>query len=148
MVAFPIVHFGLSVILLLMARSVRQLVRDVLYIFQMNRMSDDPSFSRTLVFGAGLRYRAFRRELMRKVMTEKRVIVGIVDDDLLLKGKFIGGLKIYGSHMDAKQIAEETKADSVVIACEMDPERRRAVVESFKASGLKVSCFTFSETKL
>ena len=148
MLAFPVVHFGLSLILLMSVRSLRQFVRDLFYLVQAKRMADDASFSRTLVFGAGLRYRAFRREIVRKVLTGKRVIVGLVDDDILLRGKYIGGMKVDGPHMDAKRIVEETKADSVVIACELPPERLHAVVESFKSCGLKVSHFTFSETPL
>jgi FlaA1/EpsC-like NDP-sugar epimerase len=148
MIAFPVVHFGLSLILLMSVRTVRQIVRDVLYLVQAKRMADDMSFSRTLVFGAGLRYRAFRRELVRKILAEKRVIVGLVDDDILLRGKYIGGMKVDGPHMDAKRIVEETKADSVVIACELAPERLHAVVEAFKSCGLKVSCFTFEERDL
>ena len=148
LVAFPVVHFGLSLILLLSVRTVRQIVRDGFYLVQAKRMADDVSFSRTLVFGAGLRYRSFRRELVRRIMTEKRVIVGLVDDDILLRGKYIGGMKVDGPHMDAKRIVEATKADSVVIACELTPERLRAVVEAFKSCGLKVSRFTVAETEL
>lgn len=148
MVAFPVVHFGLSLILLLSVRTVRQLMRDVFYLVQTKRMADNMSFSRTLVFGAGLRFRAFRREIVRKIMTERRVVVGIVDDDILLRGKYIGGLKVDGPHMDAKRIVKETKADSLVIACELAPERLHAVVESFKSCGLKISHFTFAETEL
>ena len=135
-------------ILLMSVRTMRQLIRDVFYLVQAKRMADDTSISRTLVFGAGLRYRAFRREIVRNILTEKRVIVGLVDDNILLRGKYIGGMKVDGPHMDAKRIVEETKADSVVIACELAPERLHAVVESFKACGLKISHFTFSETAL
>jgi FlaA1/EpsC-like NDP-sugar epimerase len=71
-----------------------------------------------------------------------------VDDDILLRGKFIGGVKIDGPHMDAKRIVAETKADSVVIACELSPEYLKAVVETFKACGVKVSVFAFTETAL
>lgn len=81
-------------------------------------------------------------------MSENRVIVGVVDDDILLRGRSIGRMKIDGPHMDAKRIVAETKADSVVIACELSPEHLKTVVESFKACGVKVSYFTFSETVL
>lgn len=148
MIAFPLVHFGLALPLLMSVRSIRQFVRELFCRIHVRRMMDEPSISRTLVFGAGLRYRAFRRELVRKILAEKRVIVGLVDDDILLRGKYIGGMKVDGPHMDAKRIVEETKADSVVIACELTPERLHAVVESFKSCGLKVSHFTFAETEL
>ena len=85
---------------------------------------------------------------MRNILNEKRIIVGLVDDDILLHGKYIGGMMVDGPHMDAKRIVEETRADCVVIACELTPERLNAVVESFKASGVKVTRFTFSETAL
>ena len=146
--AFPVVHFGLSLLLLLAARSVRPFLRDYFYLVNTRRLADDPTTSRVLVFGAGLRYRAFRREMVRKLLQEKRIIVGIVDDDILLRGKFIGGIRVDGPHMDAKRIVAETKADSVVIACELSPERLRAVVETFRRCGVKVSHFNFVETSV
>ena len=123
----------------------RPFVRDCFYLVNTRRLADDPGVSRTLVFGAGLRYRAFRRELVRKIMAEKRIVVGLVDDDILLRGKRIGGITVDGPHMDAKRIVAETNADSVVIACELPPERFRAVVEAFRSCGLRISHFTFSE---
>ena len=148
LLAFPVVHFGLALLFMVAVRSARQFIRDLFYLLNARRKADDPSVSRVLVFGAGLRYRAFRRELMRNILNEKRIIVGLVDDDILLHGKYIGGMMVDGPHMDAKRIVEETRADCVVIACELTPERLNAVVESFKASGVKVTHFTFSETAL
>jgi hypothetical protein len=148
MIAFPIVHFGLSLLLLFLVRTVRPLARDLFYLVQARRMEEDTTISRVLVFGAGLRYRAFRRELVRKILSEKRVIVGIIDDDILLRGKYIGGMRVDGPHMDAERIVAQTNADSIVIACELSPERLRAVVETFKKCGLKVLLFSFSEKEL
>ena len=147
-IAFPAVHFALAMLLMVAIRSVRPFVRDLFCLVHIRKIADDPDVSRMLVFGAGLRYRAFRRELVRKILEEKRIIVGLVDDDILLRGKYIGGVKIDGPHMDAKRIVEETRADSVVIACDLSPERLNAVVETFKACGVKVSRFGFSETAL
>ena len=129
-------------------RSARQFIRDLFYLIHVRRKADDSAVSRVLVFGAGLRYRAFRRELMRNMLSDNRVIVGLVDDDILLRGKYIGGIMIDGPHLDAKRIVDAAKADSVVIACELSPERMKAVVESFKACGVKVSYFTFTENAL
>lgn len=143
--AFPAIHFGLSLLVLLAVRSVRPFLRDYFYLVNTRRLADDPATSRVLVFGAGLRYRAFRREMVRKFLQEKRIIVGIVDDDILLRGKFIGGIRVDGPHMDAKRIVAETKADSVVIACELPPERFRAVVDTFRRCGVRVSHFNFVE---
>lgn len=148
MAAFPAVYFGLSLLLLVAIRTIRQFLRDFFYLVHTKRMSAEPSVSRVLVFGAGLRYRAFRRELVRDILDGKRIIVGLVDDDILLRGKYIGGIKVDGPHMDAKRIVSATRADSVVIACSLSPERLRAVVESFKSCGVKVTQFSFAETAL
>ncbi|MBO5940118.1 MAG: hypothetical protein J6R18_02855 [Kiritimatiellae bacterium] len=146
--AFPVIHFGLAIILMMAIRSIRQLARDLFYLIHAKRMVDEASVSRVLVFGAGLRYRAFRRELVRNILKEKRIIVGLVDDDILLRRKLIGGIKIDGPHIEAKRIVAETKADSVVIACELSSERQKAVVDAFKACGVKVSIFGFTEKDL
>ena len=146
--AFPVIHFGLSLLFLMAVRSIRPFLRDLFYFVNARRLADDPQVSRALVFGAGLRYRSFRRELVRKFLQEKRVIVGLVDDDILLRGKFIGGIRVDGPHMDARRIIAETRADAVVIACELPPERLHTVVETFKSCGVKVSHFNFSEQAL
>lgn len=146
--AFPSIYFGFSLLLLLVVRSVRPFLRDFFYFVNARRLEDEPEVSRVLVFGAGLRYRAFRRELVRKFLKDRRIIVGLVDDDILLRGKMIGGIRIDGPHMDAKRIVAETKANSVVIACELSPERLRAVVDVFKQCGVQVSYFGFVEKAL
>ena len=148
MLVFPVLHVGLAMIFMLAVRAFRPFLRDVFYYINSRRLADSPDASRVLVFGAGLRYFAFRRELVRKILTDRRVIVGIVDDDILLRGRYIGGIRIDGPHMDAKRIVAETRADSVVIACELPPERYRVIVETFKSCGVKVSHFSFSETEL
>ena len=148
LLVFPALHMGLAMILLLAVRIFRPFLRDMFYFINSRRLSDGSDASRVLVFGAGLRYMAFRRELVRKILTDRRVIVGIIDDDILLRGRYVGGIRIDGPHMDAKRIVAETRADSVVIACELPPERYRVVVETFKACGVKVSYFGFSETEL
>ncbi len=148
LLVFPALHMGLAMILLLAVRIFRPFLRDMFYFINSRRLSDGSDASRVLVFGAGLRYMAFRRELVRKILTDRRVIVGIIDDDILLRGRYVGGIRIDGPHMDAKRIVAETRADSVVIACELPPERYRIVVATFKACGVKVSYFGFSETEL
>ena len=148
MLAFPAIHFGLSLLLLLAVRSVRPFLRDTFYFVNARRLADEEGVSRVLVFGAGLRYRAFRRELVRKFLSERRIIVGLVDDDILLRGKMIGGIRVDGPHMDAKRIVAETRADSVVIACELSPERMRTIVDTFRRCGVKISHFSFAETEI
>ncbi len=146
--AFPVIYGGLVLFSMMGVRSLRQFIRDYFYYLSVHNCFDSPNVSRVLVFGAGLRYRAFRRELVRNSSHMDRVIVGLVDDDILLRGKFIGGVRVDGPHMDARRIVSETRADSVVIACELPPERLKVVVDAFKACGVKVSRFNFIENEV
>ena len=104
--------------------------------------------SRVLVYGSGLRYRTFRRELVRRTAENDRIIVGIIDDDLLLRGHYIGGIRVYGTLMEAAEIINRVNADTVVIACEISPEWMKIVRDTLAPTGVKVSLFTIKETEV
>jgi hypothetical protein len=53
-----------------------------------------------------------------------------------------------GPHADIARIKAATRADSVVIACELPPKQLKAVAELFREQGLKVTYFTFTETEV
>ncbi len=146
--AFPIIHGGIALAAMLVVRFLRQFVRDCYYCLSVRACQGKAGVSRTLVFGGGLRYRAFRSELVRNSSRLRRMVVGIVDDDICMRGKVIGSVRVDGPHMDARRIVEETGADSVVIACELSPERLKVVADAFKACGVKVSRFALSEEDL
>lgn len=145
---FPFVYAAFAFIPLVAVRLLRPVFRDAFYLVNVKKMLETPDASRTLVFGAGLRYRTFRRELVRKINSEKRIIVGVIDDDILMRGKYIGGVLVDGPHADIARIKAATRADSVVIACELPPKQLKAVAELFRKQGLKVTYFTFTETEV
>ena len=81
-----LVYFLVSFLLLSAARLARPVVRDVFYALDCARLKGRKDVSRVLVYGAGLRYRAYRRELVRTTSANDRMIVGLMDDDILLRG--------------------------------------------------------------
>ena len=101
-----------------------------------------------LVYGAGLRYRAFRRELVRRTAANDRIVVGLLDDDLLLRGQYIGGVRVLGSLREAPEIVNRVNADAVVIACDISDEWLKIVCETLAPTGVKITHFTFSERKV
>ena len=101
--------------------------------------------SRILVYGAGLRYRSFRRELVRTASANDRIIVGIIDDDILLRGRYIGGIRVFGTLMQAPEIINEVNADAVVIACEVSGEWMKIVRQTLEPTGVRVTHFHFGE---
>ncbi len=135
-------------VFLLLGRVVRALVRDILYALSSSRKKEEKGVSRVLVYGAGLRYRAFRRELVRSTLADRRVVVGLLDDDVLLRGQMIGGVRIEGTLLDAPQVVKRLRVDAVVVACVVTPEWLKVIRQTLAPTGVKISLFSFSEQPL
>ena len=146
--AFTLGYFAVSLVFIVVVRLVRGLVRDLFYAIDCSRLKTRKDVSRILVYGTGLRYRAFRRELVRSTSANERMVVGLLDDDLLLRGQYIGGLRILGTINQAPEIINAVNADAVVIACEISDEWMRVVREILRPTGVKVTHFTFGEREV
>lgn len=140
-IVFSCMYGALAAGGLVMVRMMRAVARDFFYAIDCGRLSDMPDVSRIVVYGAGLRYRAFRRELVRSSGHDanRRVIVGLLDDDILLRNQYIGGIKIYGSLEQAGTVLKHLKADAVVVTCKMTPERRAVAQKMFASCGIPVT---------
>ena len=147
---FSCLYVALAILALVSTRVLRAVVRDFFYSLDSGHLVDSSGSIRTVVYGAGLRYRAFRRELVRSVGddTNRRVIVGLLDDDTLLRNQYIGGIRIFGTLEQAPTILPRLKADLVVIACKMTPERRANAQRILSGCNVKVVEWTFDERPL
>ena len=147
---FSCLYMSLSILGLVATRVVRAVARDFFYALDSGHLLDDSGAIRTVVYGAGLRYRAFRRELVRSVGDDsnRRVIVGILDDDTLLRNQYIGGIKIFGTMEQAPTILPRLRADLVVVACKITPERRAEVQRILAGCKVKAVEWTFDERPL
>lgn len=146
--AMTVMYPLLSFIALSLLRNLRMIIRDSFYNLDCSRLRKNGAASRVLVYGSGLRYRAFRRELVRTASENDRIIVGIIDDNLLLRGQYVGSVKIYGPLNMLESIIEKTKADALVIACDLSPERLNIVSKKLALTDLKVSRFYLNEKQL
>ena len=147
---FSCLYMALAILALVSTRVLRAVVRDFFYALDSGHLSDSTGAVRTVVYGAGLRYRAFRRELVRSVGDDanRRVIVGLLDDDTLLRNQYIGGIRIFGTLDQAPEILPRLRADLVVIACKMTPERRADALRILSGCNVKVVEWTFAERPL
>lgn len=142
---FSAVFALLSYAALLGVRFLRPATRDLVFEMSRMRLNSRKDAKRILVYGSGLRYRAFRRELVRSLATNDRVIVGLIDDDLLLHGKYIGEVKVLGGIRQAPRFIAELKIDAVVVACELSPAKKKVVQDLLSPSGVGISYFEFRE---
>jgi FlaA1/EpsC-like NDP-sugar epimerase len=111
-------------------------------------LKSNPEVSRILVYGAGLRYRAFRRELVRNAANNKKIVVGLIDDDLILRGQYIGGVKIYGTLLSAPDIIKRLNVDTVVIACNLSNSRKEIAVQTLSVANVEIKYFSVNEEVL
>lgn len=146
--AMTLVYATTSSVALVIVRLARGLVRDMFYALDCARLKGRKDVSRILVYGSGLRYRAFRRELVRNTAANDRIIVGLIDDDILLRGHYIGGLRVMGTLMQAQEIINELNVDAVVIACEVRPEWMKIIHDTLAPTGVKITHFSFAEKGL
>ena len=144
-VAYSVLFFALAALTLTGIRLLRPVLRDLFYALDGGRLRDDPATSRIVVYGAGLRYNMFRRELVRSSTRNSRVIVGLLDDDYLLRGLHIGGQKVHGTLEHAKTVLKNLRADAVVIACVLTPERMAIARQVFAEAGVKVTVWSCEE---
>ena len=144
---FSCLYMALAILGLVATRVLRAVVRDFFYSLDSGHLADTSGSVRTVVYGAGLRYRAFRRELVRSVGNDanRRVIVGLLDDDTLLRNQYIGGIRIFGTLEQAPTILPRLKADLVVIACQMTPARRADAHRILSSCNIPVVEWTFEE---
>ncbi len=140
-----LVNFLLSFVLISMSRLARPVFRDVFYAIDCSRLIGRKDVSRVLVYGAGLRYRSFRRELVRRTSENNRIIVGLLDNDILLRGQYIGGIKVYGTLIEAPDIINQLNVDAVVIACEVTDAWLKVIRETLAPTGVRVTHFNFTE---
>ncbi len=143
-----LVNFLLSFVLISMSRLARPVFRDVFYAIDCSRLIGRKDVSRILVYGAGLRYRSFRRELVRHTAENNRIIVGLLDNDILLRGQYIGGIKVYGTLIEAPEIINQLNVDAVVVACEVTDAWLKVIRETLGPTGVKVTHFNFTEKEI
>ena len=148
LVAFTALYAQNAFLVLIGLRFARPIVRDLFYALDSARLSDDPATSRILVYGAGLRYATFRRELVRGASRNSRIIVGLLDDDILLRGHYIGGIRVFGTLSSAKVAIRALRADTVVIACQLTPERLKLAQRVFADAGVRVTLWSCEEKEL
>jgi len=67
---------------------------------------------------------------------------------VLLRGLHIGGQQVHGTLAQAKEVLKRLRADSVVIACVLSPERLAIAKKVFAEAGVKVSVWSCEEREV
>jgi UDP-N-acetylmuramyl pentapeptide phosphotransferase/UDP-N-acetylglucosamine-1-phosphate transferase len=126
----------------------RDCVRGVMQILERRILLEKPETLRVLAYGGGLRFRSYLRELTERPGKNDRVIMGIIDDDLNLKGRIIAGHTVFGGMRNVLPAIAKHRIDGVVITCVMEPKMQARVVKAFEKLGVLVSVWACDEKLL
>jgi FlaA1/EpsC-like NDP-sugar epimerase len=77
-----------------------------------------------------------------------RVIMGIIDDDIPLKGRIIAGHRVLGGMDSVAEWVTKYRIDGITITCLMEPEKEEQVVSTFEKLGVRVSVWACDEKVL
>ncbi len=113
-----------------------------------NILLKKPGANRLLAYGGGIRFRSYLRELSERPGLNDRVIVGVIDDDIDLRGRIIAGYRVLGGFEQVGDWLSRQRVDGVLITCLMDEEKQAHVVRLFCKMGLKVTVWACEERPL
>lgn len=145
---FVVLFAALSVFPIVGLRLGRDSVQGAMQVLEKRILLDKPGTLRILVYGGGVRFRSYMRELAIRSGNNDRVIVGIVDDDLHLKGRIICGYNVLGSIDELQRHVGTLQVDALTITCLLEPEKQAKVVQMAESLGLLVSVWTCEEKPL
>jgi FlaA1/EpsC-like NDP-sugar epimerase len=126
----------------------RDCMRVSMQILERRILLEKPKTMRVLVYGGGLRFRSYLRELAERAGRNDRVIIGIIDDDLHLKGRIIAGHKVLGGFKDIGEWVVGDRIEGLIITSLLTPERQAEVVKTMQELGVWVSVWACDEVIL
>ena len=105
---------------------------------------------RVLLYGAGGRSQLYLKErgFNNSSSYDNRVILGMIDDDALLHGKWVYGYSVMGGLGDVPMLKEKHKVTSIIITATLRPESMEAVQSLTASLGLGLSEWRFENRVL
>jgi len=145
LIRFAFVFAMLSGFPVVGVRLVHDSVQGLMQILEKRVLLEKAGVSRMLVYGAGVRFRAYMRERDIHIGHNNQVVLGIIDDDLHLKGRIVAGYGVLGDLGQLDELVKKWQVDALVIACVLEPERLASVVHKAESLGLLVSLWVCEE---
>ncbi|MDD2598617.1 MAG: hypothetical protein PHO37_05260 [Kiritimatiellae bacterium] len=145
---FTMLMFACSFFPLIGLRVARESTRSFLHMIEKFVIREHADTERILVYGGGVRFKLYLNEMISRAGSNKTMIVGVVDDDIHLKGRIISGYEVLGGSDRLVDIVQTTGATRILIACDLTDEMERRLLKEFAGSVVKVTCWKCCEQPL
>ncbi len=149
LIRFSITYTGLSLLCLISHRLYKKCLLSIANLLIEQTSPKNVECERVLLYGVGLRMRSYLAEIFeanpRFTSAKKCIIVGLIDDNSLLKGQLIAGLDILGTGKELPNIVTAKKIDKVVITCDMPKERINETASLLSGTKAKLALWACEE---
>jgi FlaA1/EpsC-like NDP-sugar epimerase len=139
------IYLMLAEILLVGLRLAGETIRESVAAVERLNLLDRQDTTRILACGGGERFRLFLRERRTRTGRNTCVVVGVLDDDINLRGRMVFGYSVLGSFEDLPAVAARHRVSSIMITANLPVERRARLVELARRAGLSLSEWVLSE---
>ena len=129
-------------------RIARECMNGVLHAMERMVIADKEDTEKVLIYGGGTKFRLFLKELISRAGHNNTIIVGLLDDDINLRGRVISGYKVLGGAEELPKYVKETGADRVLVTCDLTSERKKIIVNLLHDVSIDVFVWECSEEKL
>ena len=126
----------------------RDCVQGVMQILERRVLIEKPGTLRVFAYGGGVRFRSYLRELANQSGQNDRVILGVIDDDIQLKGRIIAGYAVLGDLDDLGNLVRKFRVDAVIITSLLEPAKQARIARQGEEMGVIVSVWMCDEKQL
>ena len=129
----------LALLPVLLIRIGRLLVANIMVSSETLRLIWDKKSRRCVAYGAGERYNMLDLSLRGSLLGSRNtVIVALIDDDPVLRGRIVHGQKVLGGIREIDEIIRVYKPDTILITALLEPENHARALDAAKRFGLAV----------
>jgi hypothetical protein len=119
-------------------RTLPILGKEARYVLERRRSLANPKAIRALACCGGARFQQLYREQLRLRGRDRIVIVGILQDTLILRHRFLVGHPVFGTFEDLPWVAKEQRIGLLIITEQIPSGRRKFILDTAKELGIPV----------
>ena len=143
-----LLYMILAQILVIGLRLLGETVRESMALLERLVLLERADATRMLVCGGGERFRLFLREKRTRTGRNTRVVVGVLDDDVNLRGRLVQGHPVLGTFEELPAVAAKHRINLVVLTAGLTPQRRELLIALAKEAGLPLTEWSHVENRL
>jgi len=135
-----VVYAGVAIPLVAGMRAIPRAIQDALLWARRRRAAGDACEGNCLLLGAGFRCTLFLRDsnFAENRQGHSRNIVGLIDEDRNLHGRFVHGYRVLGGPDDIENLVREHDVKEVIVTSDLSPEGHAQLSAELRKSGVVV----------